>query len=128
MSNLNKVMLMGRLGADPEVKFHPDGYAICTFSIATTDFQGEAGNKTNWHRINVFGKLADTCGKRLTKGEIVYVEGRLQTSSVTDSSGKKTYYTNINAGSVQFFPKTNSNSTSSDNPSNYSSDFEDIPF
>lgn len=103
--NVNKVILVGRLGQDPEVKYTPAGMAIGTFSIATKEtFKNKSGTqeeKTEWHRIVVFGKAAENCAKYLTKGRGVYVEGRLQTKS-WDKDGQKHYMTEIIANNVQF--------------------------
>ncbi|MBU1171983.1 MAG: single-stranded DNA-binding protein [Proteobacteria bacterium] len=106
MASLNKVMLIGNLGRDPEVSYTPSGMAIAKFSIATTDFwtdkaTGERKDKTEWHRIVAFAKLAETCGRYLTKGKQIYVEGRLQTSSY-EKDGITRYSTDIIANTMQF--------------------------
>jgi len=104
--SVNKVILLGRLGQDPELKYTPSGAAVCSFSMATTeswmDKGGQKQEKTEWHRIVVWGKLAELCNQYLGKGRQAYVEGRLQTRSWDDKEGKKHYTTEINAATVQF--------------------------
>src|ERR1700690_2495879 len=105
-SGLNKGMLIGNLGKDPEVRYTPGGQAVANFTIATnenwTDKQGQKQERTEWHRIVVWGKLAELCGKYLTKGRQAYIEGRLQTRSWEDQQGQKRYSTEIVANTVQF--------------------------
>jgi single-strand DNA-binding protein len=88
MASVNKVILVGNLGRDPEMRYMQDGGAICNFSIATTenwkDKVGKKQEKTEWHRISTFGKLAEIAGEYLKKGSTVYVEGRLQTHKWMD--------------------------------------------
>lgn len=104
--SVNKVLLLGNLGADPEVKFTGGGKAVCNFRIATTeswtDKEGKKQEKTEWHRIVVWGKLAEVCGQHLKKGRQCYVEGRLQTREWTDKENRKQYTTEIVASSVVF--------------------------
>ena len=103
---VNKVILVGNLGRDPETKFLPSGQAVCQFSIATsesyTDKAGQKQEKTEWHRIVAWEKLAEVCGKYLAKGSKVYVEGKLQTREWEDKDGKKHYQTEIVAREVKF--------------------------
>ena len=106
MSGLNKVMLIGRLGRDPELRYTPSGLAIANFSIATSEQwkdkdSGEKKERTEWHRIVVFGKLGELCGEYLAKGRQVYVEGRLQTKS-WEKDGVTRYTTEIVASDIQF--------------------------
>ncbi|MBI3753195.1 MAG: single-stranded DNA-binding protein [Deltaproteobacteria bacterium] len=105
MAGLNKVMLIGNLGADPEIKYTPSGTAIANFRIATSerwkDKDGKVQERTEWHRIVTFGKLAETCGEYLAKGKQVYIEGRIQTRSWDDKDGNKKYMTEIVAGTMQ---------------------------
>lgn len=102
---LNKVLLIGNLGADPEVRFTPGGQAVCNFRIATsdswTDKQGQKQERTEWHRIVVWGKLAELCGEHLKKGRQCYVEGRLQTREF-EHEGQKKHTTEVIASSVVF--------------------------
>ncbi|MCI0571722.1 MAG: single-stranded DNA-binding protein [Myxococcaceae bacterium] len=103
---VNKVILVGNLGADPEVRFTPGGQAVANFRIATseswTDKNGQKQERTEWHRIVVWGKLAELCGEYLAKGRQCYVEGRLQTREWNDKEGKKNYTTEVVASSVVF--------------------------
>lgn len=106
MAGINKVIIVGRLGTDPEVKAVSSGQNVARLSIATSenwvDKEGKKQERTEWHRIVVWGKLADICGKHLAKGRQVYVEGRLQTRSWEDQQGQKRYTTEIVANTVQF--------------------------
>ncbi len=103
---VNKVILIGNLGKDPEVRFTPSGAAVANFNIATneswTDKSGQKQERTEWHRIVVWGKLAELCGEYLKKGRQAYVEGRLQRREWNDKEGKKNYTTEIVAQTVQF--------------------------
>jgi single-strand DNA-binding protein len=105
--SINKVILIGRLGQDPELKYTPSGAAVANFSIATseswTDKSGQKQERTEWHRIVVWGKLAELCNQYLAKGRQVFVEGSLQTRSWDDQqSGQKRYMTEVNARNIQF--------------------------
>lgn len=106
MSGINKVILVGRLGSDPELKSVGQGSQVARFSIATSenwmDKNNQKQERTEWHRIVVWGKLAEICSKHLSKGRQVYVEGRLQTRSWEDPQGQKKYSTEIVANTVQF--------------------------
>jgi len=110
MASLNKVMIIGGLGKDPEVTYTPGGMAVARLSVATTevwkDSNGEKKEKTEWHRVVTFGSQAENCGKYLSKGKQVYVEGRLQTSEY-EKDGIKRYSTDIVASIIQFLsPKS----------------------
>jgi len=105
--SVNKVILLGRLGQDPELKHTPSGAAVCNFSLATTESwndknSGQKQERTEWHRVVVWGKLAELCNQYLAKGRQAFVEGRLQTRSWDDKEGNKRYTTEINATTVQF--------------------------
>lgn len=106
MAGVNKVILVGHLGKDPEVKQISPNQTVCQFSIATSenwiDKSGQKQERTEWHRIVVWGKIAEICGKYLAKGRQVYIEGRLQTRSWEDQQGQKKYTTEIIANTVQF--------------------------
>jgi single-strand DNA-binding protein len=106
MASVNKVIVLGNLGRDPEVKFTPGGQAVCNFSVATTDKwddkSGQKQERTEWHRIVVWGKLAELCGQYLKKGRQAYVEGRLQTREWQDKDGNKRQTTEVVASQVQF--------------------------
>jgi single-strand DNA-binding protein len=105
MASVNKVILVGNLGRDPETRYMPDGGAITNFSIATTeqwkDKAGEKQEKTEWHRISTFQRLAEIAGEYLKKGSQVYIEGRLQTRKWTDKDGVEKYTTEIIADKMQ---------------------------
>lgn len=105
MSGINKVIIVGRLGQDPEMKAVGQGSTVTRLNVATseswTDKTGNKQERTEWHRITVWGKLAELCGKYLAKGRMVYVEGKLQTRSWEDN-GQKKYATDIVASTVQF--------------------------
>lgn len=106
MAGINKVILIGRLGRDPEVRYTPDGAAVANFSIATSDewtdkASGERKERTEWHRIVAWRKLGEICGEYLSKGRQVYVEGKLQTRS-WEKDGVTRYSTEIVASDVQF--------------------------
>ena len=105
MASVNKVILIGNLGRDPETRFMPDGGAVTNTSIATSetwkDKNGEKQEKTEWHRVAFFGKLAEIAGEYLKKGSQVYVEGRLQTRKWQDKDGQDKYSTEIVADRMQ---------------------------
>lgn len=107
MSGINKVIIVGRLGTNPEMKYTANGQAVARLSIATSEQwknkeTGQPQERTEWHRIVAWGKLAEICGEHLSKGRQVYVEGRLQTRSWEDQQGQKRYTTEIIANTVQF--------------------------
>ncbi len=106
MGSVNKVILVGNLGADPELKYTPSNRPVCNLSVATNEvWKDKGGNKqerTEWHRVNVWGEQAENCSKFLAKGRMVYVEGRLQTRSWDDKEGKKRYSTEVVADRVVF--------------------------
>jgi single-strand DNA-binding protein len=106
MASVNKVILIGNLGADPELRYTNTGSAVANLRIATneqwTDKNGERQERTEWHQIVVWGKQAENCGKYLRKGRAIYVEGRLQTRQWEDQSGNKRYTTEVVAQTVQF--------------------------
>ena len=105
MGSVNKVVLVGHLGADPELKYTGTGKAVCNLRLATTetwkDKGGQRQEKTEWHRVTVWGDTADNCAKYLAKGRLVYVEGKLQTRSY-EKDGQKHYATDIVAERVVF--------------------------
>lgn len=106
MASVNKVIVVGNLGKDPETRFMPDGKAVCNFSVATTDkwkdkATGESKEATEWHRISSFGRLAEICGEYLKKGSQVYVEGKLRTRKWQDKEGQDRYSTEIIADAMQ---------------------------
>ncbi len=102
--SVNKVILIGRLGADPEIRYTADGQPVATFRIATNEVwvkNGQKQERTEWHRIVAFGRLAEICGEYLSKGRQVYIEGRLQTRSYEDREGIKRFVTEIIAQNMQ---------------------------
>jgi single-strand DNA-binding protein len=106
MASVNKVIIVGNLGRDPETRYTPSGEALTTISVATTDTwrdkaSGEKKENTEWHRIVFFGKLAEISGQYLKKGSQVYVEGSLRTRKYTDKDGVEKYATDIRADSMQ---------------------------
>lgn len=104
MGSLNKVLLIGNLGKDPELRYTPDGLAILRFSIATSEyFNDKSGNKserTTWHNIVVFGKMGQNIANYLSKGKQVFVEGRINNRSYDDKEGNKKYITEIVANNI----------------------------
>jgi single-strand DNA-binding protein len=105
-AGVNKAILVGHLGADPDMRYTPSGQGVCELRIATSeswnDKNGQRQERTEWHRIVVWGKRAEVCSKYLSKGRQVYVEGRIQTRSYDDKEGHKRYITEIIANDVQF--------------------------
>jgi single-strand DNA-binding protein len=103
---VNKAILVGNLGSDPEMRYTPSGQGVCEFRVATNeswnDKNGQRQERTEWHRIVVWGKRAEICSKYLSKGRSVYVEGRIQTRTYDDKEGNKRYITEIVAQDVQF--------------------------
>lgn len=125
MAGINKVIIVGRLGNNPELKTLSPGNMVATFSVATSESwvkDGQKQEKTEWHRIVVWGKQAENCAKYLAKGRQVYIEGRLQTRQWEDQQGQKKYSTEIVAQTVQFLGGQ-SESTSNSYNNNHSDDF-----
>ena len=106
MANLNKVTLIGRLGQDPEIRYTQSGSAVASVNIATNDYwtdkQGEKQERTEWHSLVLWGRLADLAQSYLKKGSQVYVEGRLQTNNWEDQQGQKHYKTEVVVTTMQF--------------------------
>jgi single-strand DNA-binding protein len=106
MAGVNKAILVGNLGRDPELRYTANGQPVCTFSLATTENwvsrEGKREERTEWHRIVVWGKPAENCANYLAKGRQVYIEGRIQTNEWEDKEGQKRKTTEINAQTVQF--------------------------
>jgi single-strand DNA-binding protein len=104
--SVNKVILIGRLGQNPEVRSTPSGSSVANFSVATneswTDKSGQKQERTEWHRVVVWGKLADLCGQYLAKGRQIFIEGKLQTRQWQDKDGQTKYTTEVLAQTVQF--------------------------
>lgn len=136
---VNKVILIGRLGKDPEVRYTPDGTMVTTFNLATDeqrkDKNGEKIQRTEWHKIVTWGKLAEICGNYLVKGKLVFVEGRIQTRSWEDKEGVKRYTTEIIASNMQMLDSKGQNKTdassldaNSVNVNDGSEPLDDVPF
>ncbi len=110
MASVNKVILIGYLGKDPEIRYTPSGVAVANFSIATSekwkDKQGEQQEKTEWHNIVAWKKLGEICGEYLSRGQQVYIEGRLQTRAWEDRDGNKKYTTEIVANQMKMLGKS----------------------
>ena len=106
MAGINKAIIIGRLGRDPEVRYTPSGVAVANFSVATSEEwkdkdTGEKRERTEWHRIVAFARLGEICGEYLSKGRQVYIEGRIQTRDWEDQNGVKRYTTEIVASQMQ---------------------------
>ena len=136
---VNKVILIGRLGKDPDVRYTPDGTMVTSFNLATDeqwkDKNGEKVQKTEWHRIVAWGKLAEICGNYLVKGKLVFLEGRIQTRSWEDKEGVKRFTTEIIASNMQMLDSKGQNKTdesSSDaTPASFNNGsvpVDDVPF
>ena len=106
MASVNRVTLIGNLGRDPELRYTKDGQGVANFTVATNerwrDKQGSTQERTEWHRIVVWGKQGEDCNKYLSKGRQVYVEGSIRTTTYDDKQGQKRYFTEIIAQRVQF--------------------------
>jgi len=129
---LNKCMLIGNLGADPEVRYTQSGAAIANFNMATTETWTKDGNKeekTEWHRIVAFARLGEICGEILHKGDRVYIEGRIQTRQWEDKDGNKRYTTELVAkGMKKMSPSQNSESGREEPPAPEPAMEDDVPF
>lgn len=138
---VNKVILVGRLGKDPEIRYLPDGTMVTNFTMATDesykDKNGEKVQKTEWHRIVAFRKLAEICGNYLTKGKMIFIEGKIQTRSWEDKEGVKRSTTEIIAndmkmldskGQGQTQEKSGDASYTAAPPPNPDTPLDDVPF
>lgn len=138
MAGVNKVILVGNLGADPEIRYTPGGMAVANFRLATSETRankdGQKETRTEWHRVVAFGKLAEICGEYLSKGKQVYIEGKIQTRSWEDKDGNKKYTTEIVANIMQMLGTRGSESGAGASASDISadeippSDIDDVPF
>ena len=118
MASVNKVILVGRLGKDPEIRSTPNGNNVAKFSLATddryTDKSGEKQERTEWHNIVAWGKLAEICGQYLKKGKLIYIEGSIRTDSWDDKeTGQKKYRTEIWANQMQMLDRKGDENSSS---------------
>lgn len=132
MPSLNKVMLIGNLGQDPEVRYTAGGDAVTTLSVATTDewkdkASGEKRQQTEWHRVVLFKKLAEIAGKHLAKGSQVYLEGRIKTKKWTDKDGVERYTTQVDATELKFLGKRERDQSLAQSSGGDDAD-DDIPF
>lgn len=131
---LNKVQIIGRLGSDPESKTLSNGQTVVNMSVATSekwlDRDGQKQERTEWHRVVVYGKPAEAAAKYLSKGRLVYVEGKLQTRSWEDQGGVKRYSTEVVASGVKFLESNNNRTQDSHPQENFEQphDYDDIPF
>jgi len=133
---VNKAILVGRLGKDPEVKYMPDGTMVTNFTLATDeqwkDKNGEKVQKTEWHRIVTYRKLAEICGNYLVKGKLVFIEGRIQTRSWEDKEGVKRNTTEIIANDMKMLDSKGQNkadeSSSDSNVAGSNAPIDDVPF
>ncbi len=143
-NGLNKAILIGNLGRDPEVRYTPGGLAVANFSMATsetwTNKEGEKETRTEWHRIVAWGKLGEICGEYLSKGKQIYIEGRIQNREWEDKEGNKRYTTEItasqmlmlgsreSAGESRPSPSSDMDSPNLPEPPNSKTRDDDIPF
>lgn|SRR3990167_3211156 len=131
MAGVNKVIILGNLGADPEVRYTPGGVAICSFRVATSekwkDKDGNQNERTEWHSITAFDKLAEICGQYLKKGSKCFVEGKLKTDKY-QKEGQDHYSTKIIAATVQFLDKKEGGQSEPAGAQDNIADVDDIPF
>lgn len=131
MSSVNKAILIGRVGKDPETRYMPDGKAITNISLATSDSwkdktTGEKKEKTEWHNITFYGKLAEIVQQYVKKGGQLYVEGKIETRKYTDKNGVEKYSTSINASEMQMVGGLPSQSQQETKQESKSDGFDDI--
>ena len=132
MAGLNKVMLIGNLGADPEMKFLPSGAPVTTFRVAVSrTYAGQDGQRkeeTEWFSVVAWSKLAETCNQYLSKGSKAYVEGRLQTRSWDGPDGQKRYRTEVIANSVLFLDRAKASAALPGESGGDEVEPDDLPF
>ncbi|MER3447014.1 MAG: single-stranded DNA-binding protein [Candidatus Dadabacteria bacterium] len=143
MRGVNKVILIGNLGRDPEIRYTTSGQAVANFTLATTEIRtnkdGKKDEFTEWHRIVAWGRLAEICGEYLSKGKTVYIEGTLRTRSWEDKEGKKRWTTEVVAQNMQMLggPSAEKSASVSETEEKLTEDFEseepfgsdeDVPF
>ena len=131
--SVNKVVLVGHLGGDPETRFMPSGAAVANFNMATNeswkDTNGELQDKTEWHRCVMFGKSAELAGELLKKGQLVYMEGKLQTRNWEDKDGIKRYTTEVVCDMFTMLGrKMDTDSSQEATPTSNSEEEDDLPF
>jgi len=134
LPNINKAILIGHLGKDPEVRFTPSGQVVASFSMATTrkwkDKDGQKQEQTDWHNIVIWGKQAEIAKEWLHKGDTLYIEGRIQNRSYDDKEGNKRYISEIVVFDMQFIKIKGKGSGDgpSEQPPDIASDDDDLPF
>lgn len=143
MASVNKAILLGNLGRDPEVRYTPAGQAVTSFSIATTEVRknkdGEKTEYTEWHKIVAWGRLGEICGEYLSKGKSVYIEGQIRTREWEDKEGNKRWTTEIVANNMQMLgspgggggARDSSKSSKSEEPTDMGGEpfgSDDVPF
>ncbi len=126
--SVNKIVLVGHLGADPESRFTPSGVAVSTFNMATNESwknkEGEYEDRTEWHRIVLYGKAAETASEYMKKGQLAYVEGRIRTRSWEDKDGIKRYSTEVVGNSFTMLGRRSADDGGNPPPT----DDDDLPF
>jgi len=131
MASLNKAMIIGALGKDPEVRYTAGGTAVASFSVATTEkFKGKDGEweeKTEWHSVVMWGRQAEICGEFLAKGKSVYIEGRIQTRKWQDKDGKDRYTTEIVGEKMQMLSSKDGGGSRQNRHGTGSAGDQDIP-
>jgi single-strand DNA-binding protein len=129
--SLNKVQLIGHLGADPESRFTTSGSAVANLTIATNESwrsaEGDTKEKTEWHRVVIFGKMAETAAEYMKKGQLVYIEGRLQTRSWEDKDNIKRYTTEVLCNSFTMLGRKTQDGSSASSGKESEQD-DDLPF
>lgn len=129
---LNKVILIGRLGRDPETRYMPNGEAVCNFSVATsekyTDKNGQRQEATEWHNVTMYRKLAEIAGKYLTKGSQVYIEGKIQSRKYTDKNGVERTAYDIIANELKMLGGNAQTLAQKPQPAQAQEDIDDVPF
>ena len=130
--SVNKVVLVGHLGGDPETRFTPSGAAVANFNVATNeswiDSYGEVQDKTEWHRCVMFGKSAELAGELLKKGQLVYTEGKLQTRNWEDKDGIKRYTTEVVCDMFTMLGRKMENDGPQATPASSGDEEDDLPF
>ncbi|MDP7565479.1 MAG: single-stranded DNA-binding protein [Candidatus Marinimicrobia bacterium] len=130
--SVNKIVLVGHLGADPESRFTPSGVAVTTFNMATNESwknsEGEYEDRTEWHRIVLYGKAAETANEYMKKGQLTYVEGRIRTRSWEDKDGMKRYTTEVICDRFTMLGRKNENQSTAPADAGDASDDDDLPF
>ena len=131
-SSVNKVIIVGNLGQDPEARFTPQGTAVTNLSIATNESwknqEGQIQDRTEWHRVVLYGKMAETAGQYMTKGSMVYVEGRLRTREWEDQNQNKRKTTEIMCDNFTMLGRRGDNSSNQESRPETSTEDDDLPF